>query len=178
MITNEIKTSQKVLLQTLNDANKYHSQKSVNELLTKAVSSARTFQEAIDYLVEMKREVHFRTYQYPYVDVENTIDKAIVKLQQEASAQRMSKLTGELIATENSTKETERVDGGESLDLSERKHHPYYLSPEQKQTLVTRLLSHLKEADTSALEVVEILREVEKTFFERSWHITSNKKAD
>ncbi len=48
----------------------------------------------------------------------------------------------------------------------------------KKQSVVSKIMGVLVESDASALEVVEVLEQVKQTFLERSWHISSNKKAD
>ncbi|MDC7770345.1 hypothetical protein POL88_15565 [Priestia megaterium] len=48
----------------------------------------------------------------------------------------------------------------------------------KKISVVSQIIGILVESECSAAEVLEVLKEVKQTMLERSWHISSNKKAD
>jgi len=154
----EIYEAQKSFLNDLNNANQYHNEKSVKRLVETAISNSFTRKQAVDFLAGMKQELKWKVQEYKYVEEKNTIYEAINQL-----------LEGGL---------SHPISSQEELSSKERSANPYYLSVEQRQELIARLSGQLRNADPSVLEVIEILEGVKSTFLERSFHITSEKKAD
>ncbi|WP_169729061.1 hypothetical protein [Atopobacter phocae] len=50
------------------------------------------------------------------------------------------------------------------------------MNAKQKLKIASGIVSLLVHHNLSALEVIEVLKEAEKTFLERSWHIASEKQ--
>lgn len=52
------------------------------------------------------------------------------------------------------------------------------MEEDKKDHVVSKIMGTLVESEANALEVLLILDKVKDTFLERSWHISSDKKAD
>lgn len=48
----------------------------------------------------------------------------------------------------------------------------------KKVSTVSKMVGVLVESGANASEAIEVLKQVEKTYLERCWHVSSNKKAD